>query len=354
LRHQVGTAAQQVGRQAVGHRVRRNRLQRRRQCIERLRPAAHQLGQRMAGAADRFAQRFDIDLRLRDQALGLFQVDLRVQSRGDALAHQRDDLFALSQRLDRHGACLDQPRQVEVGAGHVGREQHTGGLRIGLRGAPLTDRRVERGALTAEQIEFPVDAGRDVGSPARRTGQRRRVDAVLVEALISGLGAERALRLAGRIGGVHRGVGHADARLHHVQRGLAGQRLLDQAVERGVAVAAPPARLGPRGRRCAGTEFGRLRQRRARWCGGWYGAAHQQHGAGQHPSAAVPAVSDTARARSPSQAEVRQVRQVDQLTQRASCGLAVGLQRAPLSPMRASRRRSCFHSASLKPRRNRC
>ena len=104
---------------------------------------------------DLLVDRFELLARLGPHAFALAQLDRGVEAGRDALARQREHLLALRERALQDLALLDQARELHVGARDVDGEQDARRVGVGERRALGADRRVELGAVAAEQVELP-------------------------------------------------------------------------------------------------------------------------------------------------------------------------------------------------------
>ena len=138
----VGTAAEQVGRQRCGQRLSIVSVSEPRRQACRARSAAARVSAASAwrASADLLVERFDLLARLGQRALALAQLDGGVEPGLHALADQAEQLVALRQRAQRDLALLEQAGELQIGAGDVARQQHARGLRRrppAARSAPI-------------------------------------------------------------------------------------------------------------------------------------------------------------------------------------------------------------------------
>jgi hypothetical protein len=214
-----------------------------------LRRLGEQRGEGVARERDLFLGGLELLARLGAQALGLAQLDGGVEPGRDALARQREHLLALRERTLQDGALLDRARELHVGARDVDGEQDAGGVGVGDRRALAADRRLELGAVAAEQVELPRAVQLRRRGVADRAGDRRRIEAGRREALARRV--ERAGQLRS-FRGVRRGDagrGARGARGGDAKRRRAGRRARDQVVEDRIVEAAPPLGGDRSGRR---------------------------------------------------------------------------------------------------------
>ena len=277
---QVRATAQQVqmGRLAPVQRGRQRRIQRR----GGRRPLPRQRGDLVAQQRLLLAQHDLLALDVGQRRLRHAQVLAVVQAGGAALAHQVQALVAQGLLLLQQAALRLAAGQRDIGLGDgVGHAQPRGG-RVGLGGALLAQRRLQRGVVLAEEVELVAQAGLDVGQRLHAARQRRRVDAVLAEALARRVGLELRRRPLGGLGvlGQRRGAGDAGPRQR--QRRRVRDRLVDQRVQLRIAEGLPPLRVERLGR--AGLEAqaggGLVAVNRPAWLGqlgnGRAGGEHHQ------------------------------------------------------------------------------
>ena len=79
-------------------------------------------------------QRFDLLAGFGQPAFTLVLLQLGVEPRAHAVTHQAHSFFALRQRAPRHHQLGLGAGQLDVAAGHVAGQQHTGGLGVCLGG----------------------------------------------------------------------------------------------------------------------------------------------------------------------------------------------------------------------------
>ncbi len=275
----VGSAAQQVGAQRIGHRRALQRSQGRGMAFERIGCLACEHGQLAPRQCDLFIQRFDLRAGVGNRSLRLGQLHLAVQPSVQALAGQFELLLALRQGTFCHGALGAQACQADIAAGHQ-RSQLVGCRSgVGLRGAGLPQRGFKLCGVLAKKVGSPVQGGLNVArgiAVASNGGGNQPMGRVMLAIEVD---AQSSLRAIGCFAHLGQRQGLRQAGAADGKAGIALQGLLNQGIERAVAQCVPP--LGGRracrpGRRQA-CRLGRGGgQRRVRRAGA--GAGYQQQG----------------------------------------------------------------------------
>ncbi|MNS65670.1 hypothetical protein D3C72_988460 [compost metagenome] len=248
----VGTAADQVGRQGGGNGQRLVQAQHgARERRARCRALARQGRQLVTQQRQRFGRLFQLAASGRQSGFDLRHVDVRADAGRLALARDVENAGALRQAAFDHVLQLEFVRQLDVGAHQRRFQCQAGHLRFGRRHLHVAQSGGQGGVVAAPQVQ--VVRSRDGGLVAPRViaGQRRRRAAVLrIQFAVDG-----DIRVGLRAGLVLKRTGQrlglAHARLGAAQGGAVGQGLVHQAVQLGVVQVLPPLRARP-GDRCAG------------------------------------------------------------------------------------------------------
>ena len=255
VRHQIGAAADQVGRPRQRRRMQRR--ERRRERVEACSALPGELGQRMARA--RAASSAPRSRRATaPPALGLAQFDARVQPGGDALAHQRQDLLALraATRWMRRASATRPDRRGSPPPGWPAARAACASA-CAARAWPMPRRARRRGRTD----RAPARADLRAVVPLDAAGQRRRDQPCSVKCWSLSSTDSCLLRLLHGTRGVPDGdARHAKPLLGGLQAGRTGERLVDDRIQRRIAPGRPPACLGPGRGRAVGAQCGALQQ----------------------------------------------------------------------------------------------
>ena len=245
--HHIGASAQQVSTDALRCRQGLERGQARRDAVQRLRRLAAEGRQLVAGQHHLAVQGLDLGPHIGQAALGQALLHHRVQPGLHPLLGQAQLGLALGQGALGNVTQAGQPGQAHPGPRHVGRQQHPGGLQVGLGRLLLAQRGLQRGVMLAEKIQLDAGIELQVGAAQGSAAQRRRVNATFGVALADHVQPQAGLRALGATGGVQPGTGAGQPGGCGSQAGLAGQGLVDQPVQRRVTQRLPPLRTGEGG-----------------------------------------------------------------------------------------------------------
>ena len=242
----VGTAADQVGRQGGGNGQRLVQAQHgARERRAGARPLAGQGRQLVAQQGQRFGRLLQLAASRGQGGFDLRHVYVRADAGLLALARDVEDAGALRQAALDHVLQLEFIRQLDVGAHQRRFQGQAGHLRFGRRHLHVAQRGGQGGAVAAPQVQ--VVRGRDGGLVAPRViaGQRRRRAAMpRIQFAVDG-DVRVGLRAGLVLGRAGQRLGLAHARLGAAQGGAVGQRLLHQTVQLGVMQVLPPLRARP-------------------------------------------------------------------------------------------------------------
>ena len=194
----------------------------------------------MPGNRDLLVQGLDLLTCFRQAAFALPQFQPGIEACRNAIAHQAQGFVALRQRSPGHRQLFVQSGPLHVVARHIAGQQHAGCVGIGGSGVDCTERGIQRRAVLAEKVDFPAPAQLQRAGFLNRTTQWRRVDVGAAEFLPRQV--ERAVEL-GPIGcfrQCRRRPRPGQPRLCALQIRIAGNGLLDQGVQLGIAKSEPP------------------------------------------------------------------------------------------------------------------
>ncbi len=211
-----------------------------------IRTLAEQRGDLVARQRDLFVDPLQVGAGRGHRRARLRGFDLGVETGRQALARQLGQVAALGDRALGHIALREQRGQPRVVARHCGGQQQPRGLAFGFGGAVVRQRRFQRRAVPAPEVEVPGQAGLHARQVLPGAGARR---AFVQIGLGEALARQRRIEVDMRVQRAAGGIGHRPRGLHPRQRCLqiraALHGLVDQRAQLRIAKLVDPVLRRP-------------------------------------------------------------------------------------------------------------